>query len=82
MREGTAARFEAEFALSAETTRSDAGPEAQAIAIKMSGERAAELSMAERAKNAKGSGAMSGLKIGMRAKSLADIVVSLISRAA
>gem|GEM_PF-4689872 len=79
MTDGTTGRLAVEFALASETVGSDSGTEAQAIAIKMSGERAAKISMSERAKNLESSGPMSGLKIGMRAQSLVDMVVSLFT---
>lgn len=79
MIEGSTGRLAAEFELSAETTRSDSGTAAQASAIKMSSERAAKISMAERAKKAEGSGMMSGVKIGMRGHSLVELVIRLMS---
>lgn len=79
MVEGSTGRLAAEFELSAETTRSDSGVAAQTSAIKMSSERAAKISMAERAKKAEGSGIMSGVKIGMRGNSLVELVISLLS---
>ncbi len=82
MTDGSTGRLAAEFTLSAETARSDTGTGAQASAIKMSSERAAKISIAERAEKAESSGVMSGVKIGMRAKSLVDIVLGLLSGSA
>lgn len=79
MQEGSAPRLAAEFSLAAETTRSDGPHEAQASAIKMSSERAAKISIAERAKKVEGSGAMSALKIGLRGNRLVQLVIELMS---
>lgn len=79
MVEGSTGRLATEFELSAETTRSDSGTAAQATAIKMSSERAAKISIAERAKKVEGSGIMSGVKIGIRGHSLVELVIRLMS---
>lgn len=76
---GTAARLSAEYQLGADITRQNTSPDAQASAIKMGGERAAKISIAERAKQAESSGAMSGVKIGLRAQKLVELVIGLFS---
>ncbi len=79
MAEGSAPRLAQEFKLAADTTRGDEAVEAQASAIKMSGERAAKISLAERAKKVEGSGGMAATKIALRARDLVDFVVNFIS---
>ncbi|WP_415919735.1 hypothetical protein [Tateyamaria sp. SN6-1] len=79
VREGTTARLHAELGLASETVRENAVPEVTAEAVKRSGNQAAKISLAERAKKAESSGAMSGVKIGMRAQKLVEFVTELFS---
>ncbi|MEP3946129.1 hypothetical protein [Ascidiaceihabitans sp.] len=79
MVDGTGVRLRAEYQLDAEITRDGSDVDATAEAMQRSGNRAQKISLAERAKKVEGSGAMSVAKIGMRAKSLVEIVASLFS---
>lgn len=79
MREGTEARLHTELGLASETVQDGSSSKATADALKQSGHRAAKISISERAKKAEGSGAMSALKIGMRAEKLVEFMTNLIS---
>ncbi|WP_146188178.1 hypothetical protein [Ascidiaceihabitans donghaensis] len=79
MVDGTGARLRAEYQLDAAITRDGSDVDATAEAMQRSGNRAQKISLAERAKKVEGSGAMSVAKIGMRAKSLVEIIASLFS---
>ncbi|MEO0379183.1 MAG: hypothetical protein AAF252_02870 [Pseudomonadota bacterium] len=79
LREGTEVRLNAELGLASETVQDGSSSKATADALKQSGNRAAKISISERAKKAEGSGAMSALKIGMRAEKLVEFLTNLIS---
>ncbi|MEM9434802.1 MAG: hypothetical protein AAGA12_12840 [Pseudomonadota bacterium] len=77
--EGTGERLRSELSLAAEITRDGSSEEATAEALRQSGNRAGKITLAERAKKAEGSGAMAGVKIGMRAQKLVEFVISVLS---
>ncbi|MEO0767220.1 MAG: hypothetical protein AAFY75_14490 [Pseudomonadota bacterium] len=79
LREGTTARLNTELALAVETTRDGSSEDATADSLKQSGNRAAKISMAERAKQAEGSGAMASIKMALRADKIVDFITSLFS---
>ena len=79
LREGTAGRLSVEFALASETVRAVDVLEAQASALKRTGNHAARISLSEKAKKTEGSGIMSAIKIGLRADKVVELVTWLIS---
>lgn len=79
MREVTALRLSEEYRLDAAITRDGSDADAISEAIQRSGHRAGKINLAEQAKKAEGSGVMSGLKIGLRAKTLYDAALELMA---
>jgi len=79
MRQGTALRLGEEFRIDSIITRDGSDLKATAEAIQRSGHRAGKINLAEQAKKAEGSGVMSGLKIGLRAKTLYDAALELMA---
>lgn len=77
-KEGTTGRLDTEMSLAAETVRDGTSDEATASALKRSGNQAGKISLAEKAKNAEGSGQMAAVKIAMRAQNVVEYVLSII----
>lgn len=76
---GTTGRLHDEMGLAIDTVKDGSSDEATADALKQAGNRAAKISLAEKAKKAEGSGPMAALKIAMRADSVVDFVMRIIS---
>jgi hypothetical protein len=74
MQDGTGPRLKLEYGLDAQITRDGSDMKATAEAMQRGGNRAQKISLAERAKKAEGSGGMSALKIGLRAKRLVEFI--------
>jgi len=79
MRDVTTQRLNEEYRLDAAITREGSDADAMSEAIQRSGHRAGKINLAEQAKKAEGSGVMSGLKIGLRAKTLYDAALELMA---
>lgn len=79
LREGATGRLAAEFGLASDTLRDGTSDQANADALKQSGNRAGKISLAERAKQTEGSGSMSALKIGLRADAVVEFVTRLFA---
>ena len=79
MQEGTGPRLSAEYALGAAITRDGSSIQATTEALQQGGNRAHKISLAEKAKNVESSGAMSSLKIGLRAQKVAEFLAELFS---
>lgn len=79
LRVGATGRLDAELDLASDTLRDGSSDQANADALKQSGNRAGKISLAERAKQTEGSGSMSALKIGLRADAVVEFVMRLFS---
>ncbi|MEP2889888.1 hypothetical protein [Tateyamaria sp.] len=79
LKEGTTGRLETELDLASETLRDGISDDASTDALKQSGNRAAKISLAERAKQAESSGTMAALKMGLRSNKLVEFVMDLFS---